>query len=237
MRNPSYSLRSFAKDLGYDASNLCKYLNGSSQISEKFYLNIKKQLQLSQETLEQFERENTLLYSEKSIFYISDENLSILGGEQCLLLLEILHLSHFEKTTLAISKYLNLPVQILENTLNFLAGLNIVISEEGHWRHTGQIVKLQLLPKSNDEEDLARAMARKITGQLVQSLDSDPSQRVLNWSLVATDSKLLPEAKRKLANYREDILSFLEGAEDKNTIFSYVVGLHPVDLSLEKAEE
>lgn len=234
LRNPSYSLRSFAKDLSYDASNLCKYMNGSTPITEKLYLNIKKQLGLTQNTLKEFEQDNALLYSEKSIFYLSDENVSILGGVQCLLLLEVLHLSHLEKTTASIAKYLKLPEHVLENTLKFLADLSIVSYEGGLWKHTGQVVKLRLLPKSDDGEDLARGMAKKITDQMLQSLDvGGPSDKVFNWSLVATDIKLLPEAQKKLANYREDILSFLESAEDKNIVFSYVVGLYPVVNSLE----
>lgn len=236
LKNPSYSLRSFAKHLSYDASNLCKYMNGSIQISEKFYLNVKNKLGLPQDSLEQFERENALLYTDNNVFHLSEDNVSILGGAQCLILLEVLHLSHLEKTTSAIAEYLNLPALVIENTLNFLTHLNIVNLENGIWKHTGQIVKLRLLPKKDDDNDFAYSIARNISSQLLQNLAINHSERIFNWSLVATDSKLLPEATKKLAGYREEILSFLESAEDKNTVFSYMVGLYPAITSLTKNE-
>lgn len=227
LRNPSYSLRSFAKDLNYDASNLCKYMNGTNPVTEKFFLNIKKQLGLNQESLESFEREYALIYRPNKVFDLNPEYASVLGGVQCFFLLEVLHLTHLNKTTESISQYLDIPYDVVEKSLLFLAEKNLVVKEGESWRHSGQIVKAKMLT-DGEHRDFARESFELIQELFLKAYELNSNGKALNWSLVATDSSLMPEAKKKLAAFREELLSFLESSETKDTVFSYTVGLFPV---------
>jgi transcriptional regulator with XRE-family HTH domain len=225
LKNPNYSLRSFAKTLGYDPSNLSKYLSGQQKISNRFFLNVKKILKLKENSLTEFERENAHLFNQQNAFSITQ--FEEIGQFQHLTVYEALNLTSIETTAKNLAKLTKTDEKIVESILQSLEKLGAIAQTRGEWKPTSQILKGVFKPRDKSPEDQISLFYKEVLNKMLISLNHSAEAKHYV-SFIATNSSLIPEVQNKLKSYREELLTWLESASEKDVVLNIGFSIFPI---------
>ncbi len=225
LKNSSYSLRSFAKALALDASNLSKYMTGQRQISSRFYGVVKEKLNLKFETLEEFERDYA--FKNFTLFDNSEDIFTQLGELQAAVLAEMLSLTTIIHTIPNLSKATGYSEQSIKHILQKMEKVNLVeCSENGIWKRKSGSISYKI--KSN--RSLVIRTSSILAGQLVKNLQvahEDFDQTHIT-GVISTDSKMVEEVRERMKNYRRELIQWLENSEKKDTTFGIYLSMFPI---------
>jgi transcriptional regulator with XRE-family HTH domain len=219
-KNPSYSLRAFAKSLDINDSTLSKILKGKLNITDKRFNFLSEKLKIRFEDLNYFFPKNELSKAQ----YI------VLNEWYCLAFLELL------KT----KRFINDPNWIAQK-------LQISINEVNLCIHSLKIAKLIKLNKKDNSIKLISANnkwnsdSEKILRQLhlqlqetfikksLQTLYSTKSSEKENSSLtVACSRKLMPEIKNKINKFKTELDDFIEANGKHDDVYQLNISFFPL---------
>lgn len=232
-RNPSYSMRAFARDLGMGVSTLSEVLNGKYGLSKKRIAQVAAALQLSTEQCQHFadlvQKEHgrsdhdrgaaqsrvssRVNFTEHSIPL---DSFKLIADWYHLALLELIALPDFIYETAFIAKRLAISERNAIDAVERLERLNLIEKIDGGLRVTDDF--------SAVGGDTPSQAVRQYHTQLIEkaliSLQVTPMAEREMASLVFKINKDdVPEAKKKLIKFRREFSVLLSKSENKNDVY------------------
>jgi len=225
-KNPSYSLRAFAQTLGLSPGYLSLLLNKQRQLSQDKAVKIARKLPWNQSRQKYFltlvEYENTKTEKDKAHLLselqkwarisrqaplLEADQFALIAEWQHSAILAILTLPGFVGSLESISQRLNVPPQETKASLQRLQRLNLVREEDGVWQATNEELHIQSTPSA-----AIRAYHKEVLRKAMAAIETQPSEkRDFSNFIVTVDEKKIPEAKKKLFAFQQEMAQFLEG--------------------------
>jgi uncharacterized protein (TIGR02147 family) len=237
--NPSYSLRAFAKMLQIEPSALSKLLNGKRTITPPMFKKLAHRLGLNPSECKRYEShlKNDL---QKDIATPSYQQLTldafqVIADWYHYAILELTHVQGFVSNPKWVAKALGISVTEVNAALERLVRLEFLeITEDSKWvDRSGSITTV-----GNEFTAVAfRKLQKQVLEKALVALEEIPMDLRDQTSMtMAIDSELLPEAKKRITDFRRKLCSFLQSGKKKDQVYQLGVSLYPLT-NLEKGEK
>jgi len=240
-RNPHYSLRAYARDLGMPASKLSQNLRGLCGISVAKAESIAARLQMREDEKQLFlalvesqharsrvaRQQATIALAqirEDKLDELSLEKFSAIRDWYHMAILELTEIRGFKPDPVWIAKKLGLAVDLVREATNRLHMLDLLQVEGNSWRQTHRDMELPSGPPSRT----IREHHKQILTKAVAAIDSVvPEKREYSSHTFSISNEALPELKNAVREFQRKI-SKLSQAGDKNAVYILGVQLFPV---------
>ncbi|MFK8139122.1 MAG: TIGR02147 family protein [Bdellovibrionales bacterium] len=216
-KNPLYSLRSFAGNIGIDASSLSKFLRGKRSFETN---KIKKLLVKSGISENEFEK--LKLKTDEEPFLLDIAQAKILSTWYHISILELTHLAHFDPSPKWIANQLRLnEAQVGPAVQRLLKSGALSINEQGVWFDNWE--NTTAISNPDMDESCFREYQKQIRLRAIDSIEKDPGNKKDHTAYeLAMDSALFPEIKEDIKNFRRTIAKKIR---DHSTTKDCVVNL------------
>ena len=231
-RNPSYSLRSFAKAIGVSPSFLSKLLNGQRRITEEVFQKIVTNLNLEPDVRNAFMGEEAKSSELEMAFRdLQLEYFKIISDWYHYALIELTNLDGFKNSPEWISSKLGITINQAKSAIDRLLNLDLLEMKDGKLRPTSG----GNTTTKNDFTDLAfKKMQDDLLKKAISSLwDEDLSKRDHTSISMAINPDDIPEVKKRLTKMRRDLCKYLERPQKKKPTQVYNLSLSFFALSKE----
>lgn len=242
-KNPSYSLRAYARDLGLQPPRLSEVLKGKEGISEKTGRRIADRLKLkakskkywlslvqsqsgrSQLTRLQGQKNLEAIWEAKKYSAISEDEFHFVSDWYHGAILELTQVNDFKPDEKWISEALGLPLSTVEAALQRLENLKILKrTKKGKW-----LVKPEGFMVGGEVPSSA---VRKYHRQLIEkglvSLLNDPMEkREINSMIVAIPSQRMDEFRQAMGQFIEQFWDRIKD-DEKDDLYGLSLQLFPV---------
>ena len=234
-KDPSYSLRKFAKDLGVSAGSLSSLMNGSRPLSEKNMDRIFKSLGVSED-----ERQQLLDGTRGEVPIRLIEHQQYLHNARWFFhaILELTRLKEFDSDPHWIAKKLDISVDEVEGCLEHMI-LNGWIKKDPDSGHIKVIENSTEAFSKNQTSVVIKRLLSESNELSKKALTNDPVEtRFHAFNTVAIDMERLEEAKEYLREFRRKFCKRLEkNCGELNGIYHLSIGFFRIDQELEEMDE
>jgi len=253
-RNPKYSLRAFAKKLGLAPSALSELLSGKRRITGKLARQILLNLEVTeniniQELIKECSksrgevRRESLLETNKSsgtgavaapnYMQVNMDQYHLISDWYYFAILSLSECADFNDDPSAVATRLGLRPAQASAALERLERLGLLARDEsGKLRATG-------IPYSTSSDVASLSIRRSHRQRLElakESLENDPIEvRDFSGITMAIDPEKIPEAKRRIKEFRRELCAFLESGE-KKAVYLFALQLFPLSREHKKRE-
>lgn len=230
-KNPAYSSRAFARDIGVNSSRLSEILNGKVGLSESRAMAISDRLQMTEETKALFidlvisedARSGVTRAAAKSriearmlhLQQLEDQAFSLISSWHYLALLELIQLEGLEHSVSAFASKLSLPEEQVQEGLEKLQRLGHVKLENERW--------IPSEPDTTTTSEIAsesiRAYHRQILEKASSALENPVEKRDFSSMIFSLNSEQLTYAKERLQDFRRSLVKELEGMPGKDSVY------------------
>ncbi len=233
-KNPSYSLRAFAKRSGLSSGALSQILSGKRKVSWKIAERLSETLALDpqerSEVLGQFPERRRHLSPELSraqdqYLQLSADQYKAIGEWQHFALLSLLNVHDFQNDVGWIARRLGLPTKTASQALERLKRLGLVETTE-----SGSLRRTQGRIRSSDDiasASLRRAHSANLTLAQEKLESVDVENRDYTAITMAIDPSQLPQAKELIRKFQDELASLLESGT-KSEVYKLCVQLFPL---------
>lgn len=244
LKNPAYSLRAFARDLGMPASKVSEVLSGKRGMSLPTAKLVLKNLSLSPEERDLFvaSLESTHARSKKSRDRATQNLLSLKkqssGPELDLstfkvlsewwhfAILELSETKNFDSDSRAIAQRLGLPRETIQDAIKRLIKLGLLEFRRGKLVQT----KKDLIVQGGTPSQAVRQFHTQVIKQAIDSLEKvSLEEREIASLIFALDQASLPRARAILKRFRRFFASRLQKSESKNRLYCLNLNFFPLD--------
>ncbi|MCB0404641.1 MAG: TIGR02147 family protein [Bdellovibrionales bacterium] len=229
-RNPSYSLRAFARALGLSPGPLSEILSKKRELSLKLALRIAEHIAMNPEQLEAFvqplrERLVAPVSAREAQFReLSVDTYYLIADWYHFAILSLMETKGFQSRVRWIAERLAISVVEVRSALERMERLELVVRKAQKWFlnqegvTTTHDVPNGALKKSHQQQlDIAKA-----------SLDSVPvEERDITSMMMAIDVSKLPQAKQYIRQFRRQLSQFLETG-NKTEVYNLSIQLVPL---------
>lgn len=217
-KNPSYSLRAFAKLLNIDAGSLSRMLNGQRAFRLKKMKEISLRLGYEFDNLEKVTTQTDLVTLPKETF-------EFLSNWHYFAILESYELSDFIPTESSLSKKLNISPTKIKIAMNNLFSLKLLRKKT-----CGSFTPTHRSVSTCRDEDMDELALRKQQVQRLEmakaSIFQNSGERKSHSSMtMAIDPELIPEIKEEIKKFRRKIAKLAE-TKSKNKTDIYCLQLN-----------
>ena len=228
--NPSYSLRAFAKKLGLAPGALSHLMSGGRKISKKMALRLATILELEGKELEQFissfSSVNSPNHQATNLEYVKlqMDQYAVISKWYHMAIMSLVKLDDFQYDTQWISKRLGITVEQTQKAIARLINIGLLEEAEGTIRRT-----IEKFETSDDIANLSLRSAHKENLQLaINAIDEVAvEKRDISAMTFAIDLKKLPEAKKKIRNFQDELAEFLTAGK-KEEVYKLTMQLFPL---------
>lgn len=244
-RNPGYSLRSFARNLGLSASRLSEVLNSNQEISVGTAASVVQWIDLDPDETEHFldlvrdrraeaveraeiEQRAALRRSKRQLRILREEQLALISDWTPWALMELLSVYGGRLSEAALAQRLGLTPERIVTLVERLVAL-AYIERDGEYFRT-------LTPRSRSTEDIPSAVIQSYHDKMLDVAKSalkkqSVEQREFSNTVLTVDRRCLIEAKQFLRDFREQFVrTFAKPAQDDAEVYNLSFAL----FSLEK---
>jgi uncharacterized protein (TIGR02147 family) len=240
-RNPHYSLRAYARDLGMPASKLSQNLRGLCGISVAKAETIAVRLQMrdderqlflalveSQHARSRVARQQAQVALQK----IRDEKLTEMCLEKFSVVRDWYHMAILEMTDIRgfkadpewIAQRLGLSTDVVKEAVARLQQLELLKIEDGVWSQTGQDLKLS----SSAPSRTIREHHKQIITKAIVAIDQvQMDRREYSTQTVAIDAGAVPEIKQLIQEFQHKVCK-LSKRGNMNSVYVLSVQLFPL---------
>lgn len=206
LKNPSYSLRAFARDVGLGKTTVCEVINGTRRLSVHHIDIVSKTLNLTEDTI------RTLKQDLSNSF---DQIRSILDQEDhCLIedwyYLAILNLAKLRESKCDagwIAERLGLEEELAAMALKHLLEKEMISDDNGRMKRLSSLVT----STNNVPSDSIKEHHRQSIEKSLEAIDIIPvEERDFASITYAIDKKNVPEAKEMIMNFHRKLGKLLE---------------------------
>lgn len=227
-RNKQYSLRSFSRDLGVDASNLSKILSYQKPLGQTLKMKLAKKLGFTDAEIETIVK--GVFANTRDADYESHnlEVFHIISEWQHYAILELFKLKGFQPTPIEIGKRLGIDRKLALESLNRL-------KEVGMVKLNKKTKKLELESESSsailsqDTSKAHRNQQQEILEGAIDALHNIPVEHRSQTSMtMAVDLDKLPEAKELIKEFRRNMGRLLSSGAELNEVYQLSISLYPL---------
>jgi transcriptional regulator with XRE-family HTH domain len=225
-KNARYSLRAFAKSLGMHPATLSALLNRRRPLTLRTAAHLVEALPLD------LDRKRDLLLATVNAppadvhdpHVLTRETFEVISSWEYDATLCLLQLPGKNGSIYSIASRLGIGTGRALECLRRLERLGLVRKTRGRW----EVVHLQLETSGEASGEALRRVHRQYLRKALEALDTmAPSEREVSGTTMAIDARKLPEARRRIRRFRQELTRFLEGGE-KNAVFRLGVQLYPL---------
>lgn len=219
-RNPQYSLRAYARDLGMAAPKLSQVLSGQCGLSEASALRVAKKISLSETETQLFvsmvsarhsrsahvraqaEKQLMSLQAERPFDEIDLERFKIIADWYHFAILELTGLKSFKSDATWIAKRLNISKSTVKEAIERLLDFGLLTeNDKGAWVQT----KAELVTPSGIPSQEIRKHHRQILNKAEEALQDAVSERDFSALMFTIAKEDLPEIQRELRQFRREL--------------------------------
>ncbi len=233
LRNPSYSMRAFARDLGLGTSTLSEILQGKYGLSKSKVEIVVKALQLSEKQGEHFldlvVRDHSRSLKERdeasqrvqerikgSMQTMTLDSFRTISEWYHLALLELLILPEFKNETGWMARKLNIPEITVHEALERMERLGMIERKGKKILPTDDFSAIG----NETPSELIRKFHRQVLEKAIVALDEQTvSERESSSTIFAISKADLPKAKKKLVQFRREFATLLSKSPDKDDVY------------------
>jgi uncharacterized protein (TIGR02147 family) len=232
-RNPRFSLRSFAKQLGIDHSTLSQVLRSRRRLSPRALKAVGKCMGLSEETIEAYEQSLRKRPNSKSTsqdvrsIHVDLDTFQLLSVWYHYAILELIQVQSFKTDSRWIGNALGIAVEDVNVALQRLLRLGLLeMSGRDRW-----------IDKSGDAEFHSAALTEAACNQMnqevhelaVDAIRRVPSQhRVHRQMVLAVDSTRLPRLRMLADEFMKVLRALVSEGDTTDDVYQVEISLFPV---------
>jgi uncharacterized protein (TIGR02147 family) len=233
-RNPTYSLRSFARDLGLAPARLSDVLRGRYGLSRLAAEGIAKRLGWNDQECDRFcdlvesehgrdqrkrEAARERLQTGVGSHYrqLTLDSFQVISEWYHYVILELAVTEDFQSDEQWISRQLGLNLNVTRAAIARLKRLDLLVQDEdGRLRPTeGTTASPDGVPS-----DAVKKFHRQVLEKAMRAIDfQDVEQRDLSSMILAIDTDQIPEAKKAIRKFRRDFDTKFGAAKKKNQVY------------------
>jgi len=231
-RNPSFSLRAFAKLIGMEASSVSQLMAGKRNASHKVIGKICDRLSVPPEIRHQFlassNRPQSKSDSVPDYRQIAADAFAVIADWYHYAILELTHTENFNSSPKWIADKLGISIIQASVAIERLERLELIEIKEGRLCETGAFL-------TNYSEGFTAPALKELQRQVLQkalnAIDYVPQEeKDITSMTMAIDVTKLPEAKKRIKNFRRELCTFLEGGP-RARVYNLGVQLYPISKS------
>jgi uncharacterized protein (TIGR02147 family) len=222
LKNSSYSLRSFAKDLDMPASTLSHVLNGKRQLDYERANQMVSKLRLSKEQSHQF---LSSVFEQQCPDYqmLNDDCLDLVSDPKYLILLNLIELDDFVNDHDWIATKMQITSDEVDTLITNLMQQGLIAITEDTIIRTGKSIMTPVGRYSHSQKEFHKSVLK----QAMNSLDKyQRDERYLTCITMAINKKNLALATKELAKTREKLGKLLEDGP-RDEVYHLELGLFP----------
>lgn len=227
IKNRAYSLRSFARDLKMDASNLSKLLNYQKPIGRRQRSKLSEKLGFSESELTDLApmASNT---DDSSYNKHNFEIFQIVAGRQHYAILELFKLKDFKPTISSIPSKLGITKQVAAESIDRLVKVGLLIQN----KRTGELSPVDEASSSILETATSKAhrdQQAEILEGAIEALKNIPIElRSQSSMTMAIDVRNLDRARDLIRQFRRNLGRLLSNSENLSEVYQLSVSLYPI---------
>lgn len=228
-KNPHYSLRAFARDVGVHAASLSECFSDKRQFSPKMAKKIIEKLSLSSEKKEELigvlDNNGVPVYTDIERAQLDNDHYFIVSDPIYYSILCLLETKSFKEDHQWMAKRLKTSVEHIEVALERLERVKLLLrTEQGKLIYNGNA-------HLNTTDDIASASLRlRHIGNLDGARDAlvnlPVDQRYFNFETLALSLENIPEAKRIINEARSKLVQ-LSTNGDKDEVYEFCFNFFP----------
>lgn len=237
-KNPSYSLRAFARALDISSSALSGMLNGKRTITASSVEKLGKAIGLDPKEITRYKilaRENKMgvgaeVTSQEEFQQITLDSYAIISDWYHYAILELIRVRDFQPDVAWIAKSLGITKSEANIAVERLQRVGLLeITQDGKW-----LDKTLEGKATNIQGDLTSVASRKLQKQILElslrCLEEMPSTELRNHTslTLAINPEDIPLAKEKIKNFRRELAEMLESNKNPTEVYHVNVSLYPV---------
>ncbi|WP_374080290.1 TIGR02147 family protein [Bdellovibrio bacteriovorus] len=232
-KNPSYSLRAYARDLEVPCSRLSEILNGKVGLSESRAMNLAVKLNLAPSEKDFFvdlalsEHARSAVLRDMALKRVQarEEAFEKFGEEQFAVIsdwyhsaiAELLNLNDFEGTLENIANRLGLSADTTEKALERLEALQIINKANGKWVSNNNKYSSSFGGSSEGARNFFMQMQQKAN----EAMEPGNKKRWdMGCTLVPTNIQKAKEISKKIREFRLEVMQELQSVETKDSLFA-----------------
>jgi uncharacterized protein (TIGR02147 family) len=234
LRNVSYSLRAYARDLEIPAPKLSEYLSGKCGLSRKKAAELASRIRLNAIETEVFICSSEAAHARDKLGreaagrrlkvllsgparQIDDETFRAMRNWYHVAILELIETEGFQADLKWIAGKLGIQFEQAEDAIRNLEALNLIIRQREGWKQTG--TDFQTAP------DVASVAIREYHRQMLQlTIDRFEAvaieERELSSMVFAMDCALLPELKNLLRRQHKEVAALLASGKKLDSVYA-----------------
>lgn len=243
-KNPRYSLRAFARDLGLPASRLSEILRSQSGLSEAAAIVVAKKLNLTGDEIDLFQvmvsaehsrsglkREQAkvrlkTLFEGQGIPIMEVEKAKIISDWYYSAILELTDVVDFQSDEYWISRRLNVNLEKIHSAIQRLFQFGLLENSSGRWRQTQRQLSFTSAIANADFKKHHLQMLEKARGAINELNDE---VREISSVTLAMSSQQLPALKKMLKELRRKVMIEAEKMSPKDRVYGMALHLFPLD--------
>lgn len=229
-RNPSFSAKAFAKQLGVEPSSFYQILSGKRALTDKMCRRLADKLSISPaETLSLLKGERREGHNNKFSKYtqLRSDQFHVIADWYHYAILELTHLSHFKGDVQWISKVLGVPALEIKFAVERLQRLGLLeITQDAQW-----IDRLGDAANSGVQATAPamRKLQKDILLKAIDALENTPFDERVQLSLTLPTSKTAAKAaKDQIIAFLEELDATLRKNNPPEEIYNVSFSLYPV---------
>ncbi|MFL5815909.1 MAG: TIGR02147 family protein [Bdellovibrionia bacterium] len=227
-RNPSYSLRAFAKSLGVHHYTLSRILKERRPLTLKMIQKLVSKLKMEPETVQQFltqsrERKRKLPHFEP----LELDKYQVIHDWYHTAIFELVTVKGFQPTPEWISERLNISQPIAASAIDRLFRVGLLTQDKnGKWIQTSA----NITTTQNDFTTQAlRARQKQVLELGIRAVDEiSYEMRVQGATTIAMNSKRLPEVRKRVHQFRKQLCSILQKDKERDVVYELVTSFYPM---------
>ena len=232
-RNPRFSLRSFAKQLGIDHSTLSQVLRRKRRLSPRDLQAVGQRMGLGPEALEAYAQNTRRKSGHKNTagniasVQVDLDTFQLLSVWYHYAILELLQVRAFKTDSRWIATALGIAVEDVNIALQRLLRLGLLeMSGRDRWRDKSGDAEFH---SSGLTEAARNQMNQEVHELAIEAMTRVPSEdRIHRQMCAAIDSRSLPRLQRLADEFLEELRALISESNAKDDVYQVEISLFPV---------
>jgi uncharacterized protein (TIGR02147 family) len=227
VKNPRYSLRSFARTLGVSHTFLSMLLSGKRPFTEKVLSRFSEKLGLSPQEKKTLLKGAGATTEDQNHYHISLDVFAIIAEWYHYGILNLLKLPDFTSNLKWISKRLNISELEAKLAIERLLRLEFITEDKkGNWHRT--------IPDIKVDNQMFSAACKKFQSQVLEkakySLENDPfEERAIESFTLVMDSSQIPYARKRIREVSKELSKEFQAKGKKpNQVYNLGIQIYPI---------
>ncbi len=225
-KNPSYSIRAFARSSGINITVLSLALSGKRRLSKKATLQLASYLQMDPTQRDALLTGRSVSKTFQNFNTLTLDTFHVISDWHHYAILSALELAETVLEPRAIAKQIGISVLDAKLAIERLKNLELVEEvSEGRWKQTNFPLKID----NATSTAATRKFHHQFLARAAESIENDPiSDRDFSTMTFAMNSEQVEHARKRIRAFRRKLVAELESLGTPNAVFQLNLQLFPL---------